>query len=195
MKIAVLSVQGAFLEHEKMLQELGVETLELRNKGDLKQDFQGLILPGGESTVQGKLLQDLGMKHEIQERIREGMPVLGTCAGLILLSRQIDNDYRTYLGTLPVNVQRNGYGRQLGSFSCEEKVGEIEEFPMRFIRAPYISSICQYACEENVEVLAKIEDRIVGVRYQNQIGLSFHPELTKDTRIHEKFLEMVRFGN
>ena len=192
MKVAVLAVQGAFIEHEQMLQTLGVETVELRKKSDLKQDFQGLILPGGESTVQGKLLEELGMKKEIQNLIQEGMPVLGTCAGLILLARHLVNDERTYLGTLPVKVHRNGYGRQLGSFSCEESFDKIEHFPMRFIRAPFISSICQYGHEEEVEVLATIQDRIVGVKYQNQMGLSFHPELTNDTRIHEQFMKMIR---
>ena len=195
MKVAVLAVQGAFIEHEHMLQKLGVETIELRKKSDFKNNFQGIILPGGESTVQGKLIEELGMKNELQALIREGMPVLGTCAGLILLSRQIVNDERTYLGTLPVKVQRNAYGRQLGSFSCEEKIGSLENFPMRFIRAPFVTSICQYGSEGDVEVLATIQDRIVGVKYQNQIGLSFHPELTNDTRIHEQFVGMLRSGN
>lgn len=195
MKIAVLAVQGAFIEHEKMLHELGVETVQLRKKEDLKTQYEGIILPGGESTVQGKLVEEFQMKEEILGKIRSGIPVMGTCAGLILLAQSINNQQKNYFGTLPVRVQRNGYGRQLSSFFQEENIGNILDFPMKFIRAPYIESIidgfCEDKCDDKVEILAKIDERIVGVRYQNQLGLSFHPELTKDTRIHEYFLKMI----
>ncbi len=185
MKIAVIAVQGAFIEHEKMLQTLGAEMIELRKAGDLKQPFDGLVLPGGESTVQGKLLRELGMFDILQQRILEGMPVLATCAGLILLAKEISNDEKRYFGTLPVTVKRNAYGRQLGSFFCEGEIKGIGRYPMEFIRAPYIES-----AEEEVEVLAEVDGKAVAVQYKNQIGVSFHPELTKDTRLHQKFLEL-----
>ena len=183
MKIAVIAVQGAFIEHEKMLQALGAEIIELRKAGDLKQPFDGLVLPGGESTVQGKLLRELGMFDILQQRILEGMPVLATCAGLILLAKEISNDEKRYCGTLPVTVKRNAYGRQLGSFFCEGEIKGIGRYPMEFIRAPYIES-----AEEEVEVLAEVDGKAIAVQYKNQIGVSFHPELTKDTRLHQKFL-------
>ncbi len=136
MKIAVLAVQGAFLEHEKMLKSLGAEVMELRKAEDLLGDFDGLVLPGGESTVQGKLLRELNMFDPLKRRIEEGMPVLATCAGLILLAERISNGGERHFATLPVTVRRNAYGRQLGSFFAEEAVKGIGRFPMKFIRAP-----------------------------------------------------------
>lgn len=186
MKIAVAAVQGAFIEHEKMLQALGAEVIELRKAEDLGQSFDGLVLPGGESTVQGKLLRELGMFDTLQRKIQGGMPVLATCAGLILLAKEISNDDKRYFGTLPVTVKRNAYGRQLGSFFCEEEIQGIGRYPMEFIRAPYIESV-----EAGVEVLARVEGKITAVQYGNQIGVSFHPELTGDTRIHQKFLVLA----
>lgn len=185
MKIAVLAVQGAFIEHEKILQSLGAEVIELRKKEDLEESFDGLVLPGGESTVQGKLLEELGMFETLQKKIQEGMPVLATCAGLILLAEELSNDTKRYFQTLPVTVKRNAYGRQLGSFYCEENIEGIGSFPMEFIRAPYIERV-----SDEVEVLGKVEGQIVAVQYKNQLGMSFHPELTQDTRIHEKFLAL-----
>lgn len=187
MKVAVLAVQGAFIEHEKMLADLGIQCFEIRQKKDLEQDFDGLILPGGESTVQGKLLRELDLFDALQQKIAEGLPVLGTCAGLILLAQQLSNDSSTYFGTLPVTVRRNAYGRQLGSFYTEEEVKGIGTIPMAFIRAPYIESV-----EDDVEVIAKVDGNIVGVQYQNQIGISFHPEVTGDTRIHQYFIEICK---
>ena len=116
MKVAVLAVQGAFIEHEKALERLGVETVELRKAEDLEQDFDGLVLPGGESTVQSRLLKELSMFEPLKKKIEEGLPVLATCAGLILLAQNISNDENRCFATLPVTVKRNAYGRQLGSF-------------------------------------------------------------------------------
>lgn len=186
-KIAVLAVQGAFIEQEQRMRELGAECVELRQKSDLGQDFAGLILPGGESTVQGKLLVELGLLEPLRDRIRNGLPVLGTCAGLILLSEEIVNEDYVWLGTLPVKVRRNAYGRQLGSFCVKEELKGIGTVPMTFIRAPYVESV-----EDTVEILARVEDRIVAVRYENQLGLAFHPELDMDNRIHQMFLDMCR---
>lgn len=190
MKVAVLAVQGAFIEHEKALERLGVETVELRKAEDLEQDFDGLVLPGGESTVQSRLLKELSMFEPLKKKIEEGLPVLATCAGLILLAQNISNDENRCFATLPVTVKRNAYGRQLGSFYYEGEIKEIGTFPMEFIRAPYIESV-----EKNVEILAQVEEKIVGVAYKNQLAFSFHPELTGNDRIHDKFLELIRVSN
>lgn len=195
MKIAVLAVQGAFEEHRRRIRQLDVECIELRQAEDLKQHYDGLILPGGESTVQGKLIRELGMYDILKAQITEGLPVLATCAGLILLAQHLSNDEKIHLGTLPVTVRRNAYGRQLGSFSVTQDIltGGMEKdrcavtaFPMRFIRAPYIEQIAP-----GVEVMARVENEIVMVCYENQLAMSFHPELTEDTRIHEWFLKMI----
>ena len=180
MKIAVLAVQGAFIEHEKMLASLGAECFEIRQKRDLEQHFDGLVLPGGESTVQGKLLHELDLFDILQHKIRQGVPVLGTCAGLILLASHLSNDDHVYFGTLPVSVRRNAYGRQLGSFYTEQEMKGVGQIPMTFIRAPYIERV-----GEDVEILAEVEGNLVGVRYGNQIGISFHPEVTYNTAVHD----------
>lgn len=201
LKIAVLAVQGAFIEHEKMLEQLGAECIELRQAADCEQDFDGLVLPGGESTVQNKLLRELGMYDILKAKIDAGLPVLATCAGMILLADTIGNDDMHCFGTLPVTVRRNAYGRQLGSFSGMHDVAGIGEFEMRFIRAPYVEKINESASasapadekaagSDSVHILGTVENRIVGVEYKNQIALAFHPELTDDTRIHEKFLKL-----
>lgn len=187
MKIAVLAVQGAFEEHEKVLQRLGAETIQLRQARDLEQDFDGLVLPGGESTVQGKLLKELGMFDTLKKKIQNGLPVLATCAGLILLAEHIAGDDTVHFGTMPITVKRNAYGRQLGSFHQADGLFEgIGTFPMEFIRAPYVESV-----SDGVEVLSVVDDRIVGVRYQNQMGVAFHPELVDDDRIHALFLQQI----
>lgn len=182
MKVGVLAVQGAFIEHEKMLQRLGVQTVELRSREDIGS-LDGLVLPGGESTVQGKLIRELGMFDPLRELIAGGLPVLATCAGLILLSQNISNDDARYFQTLPVTVQRNAYGRQLGSFRTESAFGEFENVPMTFIRAPVIEH-----AGSGVRVLSTVNGKIVAAEWGNQLGLSFHPELDADTRIMEYFL-------
>lgn len=187
MTIAVLAVQGAFAEHENVLERLGIPYVELRKKEDLSIKYDGLILPGGESTVQGKLLRELGMFDTIKEQIQDRMPVLATCAGMILLADKVENDHREYFKTLPVTVKRNAYGRQLGSFYTEQEFKGIGVIPMTFIRAPYIDSV-----ENGVDILSKENGHIVAVRYNNQLALSFHPELDNDHRIHEYFSHMVQ---
>ena len=186
LKIAVLAVQGAFIEHEKMLEQLGAECIELRQAVDCEQDFDGLVLPGGESTVQNKLLRELGMYDILKAKIDAGLPVLATCAGMILLADTIGNDDMRCFGTLPVTVRRNAYGRQLGSFSGMHDVAGIGEFEMRFIRAPYVEKINESAStsapadekaagSDSVHILGTVGNRIVGVEYKNQIALAFHP--------------------
>ena len=168
----------------KVIEEIGHEVVEIRQKKDL-EGIDGIILPGGESTVQGQLLRKLDMLDTIKSAIADGLPTLATCAGLILLAGHIDNDNSIHIGTLPVTVKRNAYGRQLGSFVRTAAMKGFDEFPMTFIRAPYISSV-----SDNVDVLAAVDDRIVAVQYNNQIGLAFHPELSGDTRIHEYFISL-----
>ena len=186
MRIGVLAVQGAFAEHEKALRALGADCVELRQKKDIA-GIDGLVLPGGESTVQGMLLRQLDMFDELKGLISDGLPVLATCAGLILLAQKLDADETVHFGTLPVTVRRNAYGRQLGSFETRAAVGEIADFPLVFIRAPYITER-----RGDVNVLSAVDGNVVGVEYKNQIGLAFHPEMTSDSRVHESFLRKVR---
>lgn len=200
--IAVLALQGAFIEHEQRLQSLGCTTIELRQAADLARPFDGLVLPGGESTVQAKLLHDLGMFEPLRQRIAEGLPALGTCAGLILLA--------DHFRTLPVTVRRNAYGRQLGSFHAEGRwEGDAETaktsattnaksqpdacdepapapVPLTFIRAPRIEAL-----DPGVEPLVTLNDTPVAVRHHNQIVAAFHPELDPDNRLYEAFLALI----
>lgn len=187
MRIGVLAVQGAFIEHEQMLSRLGVESFEIRQEKDLEQKMDGLILPGGESTVIGKLLKELNLFEPIKNMIENDLPVLGTCAGLILLAEKISGDDKRYMASLPVTVKRNAYGRQLGSFQGEFEMEHIGIVPMTFIRAPYIES-----AREDVEILAMVNEKIVAVQYKNQIGLSFHPEVTNNKAIHEYFVKICK---
>ena len=190
MQVAVLALQGAFLEHRQKLSELGISSFEIRKADDLKKSFDALILPGGESTVQGKLLRELNLLEPLRERICEGLPVMGTCAGLILLAEQIENtienDPDSHFATLPVTVSRNAYGRQLGSFYTEASFANLGNIPMTFIRAP-----CVTKAGQGVSVLAKVNDRIIAVRWRNQLGVSFHPELSDDLRVYKYFTSMI----
>ena len=192
MRIAVLALQGAFIEHEQILSRLGVEVFEVRQLADWLQPKDGLIIPGGESTTMTKLLYELGLFAPVKQAIEAGLPVFGTCAGLILLST---------LGTMAVEVVRNAYGRQLGSFSVEAPFDfgsqssascPLPPAPcpllMTFIRAPYIRRVLS----EDVRVLAEVDGRIVAARQGNQLATAFHPELNTDTRVHEYFLDMCR---
>lgn len=188
MATAVLAVQGAFAEHEAKLAELGETCVELRQAADLTQPFDRLVLPGGESTTQGKLLDELGMLEPLRRRIEEGMPTLGTCAGMILLAKKLaahDDKGTPRLATMDIEVERNAYGRQLGSFHSNAELKSIGEVPMTFIRAPRIVSVGDAA-----EALATVDDRIVAARQGNQLAVAFHPELDEDTRIHELFLSL-----
>lgn len=177
-----MALQGAFVEHEQILQKLGVETVEIRQMHDWQQPKDGLVLPGGESTVQMRLLKELGLFDPIREAILSGMPVLGTCAGMILLSER-------RLGTMAIEVRRNAYGRQLGSFHTIGSVKGIgNDVPMTFIRAPYIERVLS----EEVEVLSTVDGHIVAARQDRQLATAFHPELDEDIRIHQMFVEMAR---
>lgn len=187
-KIGILALQGAFAEHKKAVEALGALGYEIRQEADLLQHrYDGIILPGGESTVIGKLLNELGMLNILKRMIAEGMPVLGTCAGMILLAKEISNDSRRYLETMDIRVKRNAYGRQLGSFHTVENFHGLGNVPMTFIRAPYIESVKE---AQGVEVLATVQGQIVAARQRNMLVTSFHPELTEDFRIHKLFLQM-----
>ena len=195
-KVGVLAVQGAFAEHESALRRLGAQPVQLRQASDLERGFDRLILPGGESTAQGRILRDLDMLDALRQKIRDGMPVLGTCAGLILLADTIDavngdgslvdeQHNSTWLETLPVTVRRNAYGRQLGSFHTSSYFDGLGEVPMTFIRAPFVTEV-----GTGTKILSRVDGNIVAVQNGNQIGLSFHPELDESTLIHELLLRL-----
>lgn len=186
MVIGVLALQGAFIEQENSLKKLDVDFFEIRKKSDLDRSFDGLIIPGGESTVMGKLLKELELFDPLKEKIQCGLPVMGICAGLILLASHIADSDTVHFGTLPVTVRRNAYGRQLGSFFTEGFFEDLGIVPMKFIRAPYIESV-----HNNTRILSAVDNRIVAVRYQNQMGVAFHPELTDNLAIHRYFIDIV----
>ena len=187
-KIGILALQGAFAEHEQVLKALDVETVQIRNQQDWEThaDLDGLILPGGESTVMGKLLHDLDLFEPIKTKINAGLPVFGTCAGLILLAKTIVGDQTKHLASMDINVARNDYGRQLGSFVTNADFKGIGEIPMVFIRGPIIETI-----GPEVEILAQVNGAIVAAKEKHMLVTSFHPELTGDTRVHTYFLEMI----
>lgn len=187
MVIAVLALQGAFIEHEKILDKLGVEHFEIRNKNDLNKHFDGLILPGGESTVMGKLLHDLDLFDTLKTKLSNGLFVFGTCAGMILLAKKLSNDKRVHFSLMDIEVKRNAYGRQLGSFKTIEEFKGIGKIPMVFIRGPYVEN-----AEQNVEILSKVNGNIVAVRQKNMLATAYHPELTDDLSVHEYFVKMIK---
>ena len=187
MKTGILALQGAFHKHRSIMEGLGVETLEVRTVAELTS-VDCLIIPGGESTVMGKLLVKNNFIDTLKNRILEGMPVFGTCAGMIILSRVIEGMEQPSLEVMNITVQRNAYGRQLESFETELEVSGISggPFPGVFIRAPKIIST-----GNNVEILSELDSAPVLVRQGSMLASSFHPELTGDRRIHELFMSMA----
>ena len=187
-KIGILALQGAFAEHEQVLNSLSAQTVQIRNRQDWEahSDLDGLILPGGESTVMGKLLHALDLFEPIKAKIEKGLPVFGTCAGLILLAKTIVGDQTKHLASMDISVARNAYGRQLGSFVTNADFKGIGEIPMVFIRGPIIETV-----GPEVEVLSQVKGAIVAAKEKHMLVTSFHPELTGDTRVHAYFLEMV----
>ena len=179
MRVGVLAVQGAFAEMAAYWREQGAETFEIRQLADLERDIDLLALPGGESTVQGKLLRDLGLFEPLKERIQGGLPVFAVCAGLILLAEKVEDDGgrpgvrpSQWFGVLPVTVQRNAYGRQLGSFTTIGKWDGIPDTTMTFIRAPSITAV-----SDGVEVLSTFDGQPTSVRWRNITAFTWHPEL------------------
>ena len=181
----ILAVQGAFAEHAAVLDKLGAPWKLLRAAEDFDESIDRVILPGGESTTQGKLLHSTGLFEPIARHIAAGKPTFGTCAGMILLAKKLDNDSNVYFGALDAVVRRNAYGRQLGSFAATADFGDIKDFPLVFIRGPFVVSV---GSEATVET--EIGGNVVGLRQGRILATAFHPELTEDTRIHELFLSL-----
>lgn len=185
-KVGVLALQGAFVEHEAALRKSGAQPCQVRTVRELAE-VNGLIIPGGESTTMGKLMQAYGLLEPIQKRCREGMPIWGTCAGMILLAREIVEIEQISLNLMDMAVRRNAYGRQVESFETELQVEGINHCRGVFIRAPYVERAWG-----DTQVLATYQDKIVMVKENNMLATAFHPELTDDLSIHVYFLEMLK---
>jgi pyridoxal 5'-phosphate synthase pdxT subunit len=187
-RVGVLALQGDVREHLAMLEGIGVDAVRVRT-GDHLDQVDGLIMPGGESTAIARLLETSGLRHPLAQRLEDGLPVLGTCAGLILLSSHVVDGRADQwsFGALEVSVRRNGYGRQIASFETSIEIKGVGRVPGVFIRAPKIES-----WSSDVEVLAEHDhgdgDHPVLVRHANAWGCSFHPELTSDDRLHRLFV-------
>ncbi|MGQ9845465.1 MAG: pyridoxal 5'-phosphate synthase glutaminase subunit PdxT [Caldisericia bacterium] len=188
MLVGVLSLQGAFIEHIDKLNKIsGVKGVEVKRKEDFDK-IDGLIIPGGESTTIGKLLERYNLLDYLKTLILEGLPVFGTCAGLILLSKKIENNpYQPTLGILDVTIKRNAFGAQINSMEIDLKIKEFD-IPYRaiFIRAPVVKEV-----GNSIEILAEVEEGPVFIRHGKILGASFHPELTDDLRIHKMFIDII----
>ena len=187
MAIGVLAIQGDYAAHARMLRRIGVDAIDVRRSNDLDAT-DGLIIPGGESTTMLKFIEEENLGASITDFARQGKPIFGTCAGAILLAREVYNPAQASIGLIDIGVERNGYGRQVDSFIAEVETA-IEGGPLEavFIRAPRIRG-----AGPNVEVVASLNDEPVLVREGNILAATFHPELTEDTRVHSLFVEMVR---
>lgn len=187
--IGILGMQGAIAEHQEILLQIPhTKTRIVKTAKDL-DCIDGLILPGGESTAIGKLLDYFSLKEILQQKIISGLPVFGTCAGLILLAKNIENQTNTHLATMDITVKRNGYGSQLDSFSTNLLIPTIDKnmpIPLVFIRAPYITKT-----DKDVQILATLDNKIIAARQKNMLVSSFHPELTCDLRFHQYFLSII----
>ncbi|EEG76899.1 pyridoxal 5'-phosphate synthase glutaminase subunit PdxT [Dethiobacter alkaliphilus] len=188
MKIGVLCLQGAVREHVAALEKCGVEVACVKKKEHFA-DLDGLIIPGGESTTIGKLIDRYDLASSIQGLIEQGKPVYGTCAGMILLARKVEGSDQFLLGQMDICVERNAFGRQRESFEADLPIACLGDEPFRtvFIRAPLIT---QYG--KDVEILATCDDRVVAARQGNILVSSFHPELTDDHRMHLYFVKMAK---
>ena len=187
-RIGILALQGSVIEHKRMLERIEqVQCVEIKKKEQLK-DLDGMILPGGESTAIAKLMEDFDIAFSLKERIEAGMPVWGTCAGLILLAKHIQGE-KAHLGVMDITVRRNAYGRQLDSFEAEAVIPKISgnPLPLVFIRAPWIE-----AAGPEAEVLLRIDNKIVAAQEKNILATSFHPELTTDLSLHRYFVQLCR---
>lgn len=187
MKIGVLALQGAVREHVRQLEAAGATAVAVKRVEDFA-DLGGLVIPGGESTTISKLMQEYQLTEPILAMHRAGKPVFGTCAGLIMIARQIEGQASSHLGLMDISVRRNTFGRQRESFEVELPVKNVaDDFQAVFIRAPYIEK-----AGRGVEVLAEVDGKIVAVQLGNLLGVAFHPELTDDIRFHAYFVERVR---
>ncbi|MDI6895640.1 MAG: pyridoxal 5'-phosphate synthase glutaminase subunit PdxT [Bacillota bacterium] len=191
MKIGVLDLQGAVLEHVRAVESAGAEAVRVK-KVDHLAGLDGLIVPGGESTTMGRLMEEYGFLDPLRAMGESGLPIFGTCAGMIMLARDIAGSTQPRLGLMDITVQRNGFGRQRDSFETDLDIPALGNDPFRavFIRAPYVSAVGPGV----VEVLAALGDRIVLCRQGSLLASAFHPELTDDTRLHRYFLSLVSAG-
>jgi 5'-phosphate synthase pdxT subunit len=186
-KIGVLALQGAVREHVRAVEAAGAEAFVIKKKEELEH-VDGLILPGGESTTMRKLIDKYDFMDELRKQAQEGKPMFGTCAGLILLAKNIVGYDQPHLGVMDITVERNSFGRQRESFEADLDIKDVaDDFPAVFIRAPHIVE-----AGENTEVLAKHNGRIVAAREGQFLGCSFHPELTEDHRLAAYFVNMVK---
>jgi len=188
MKIGVLALQGAFIEHISIMQRLGVEAFHVRLPNEL-DGLDGVIIPGGESTAILKLMQSFGLIQPLRELARAGLPILGTCAGMICLAKEVSNYDMETLALMDIVVKRNAFGRQINSFEAELPIPALEDkpFPAIFIRAPFIKK-----AGSQVEILANLPDgTIVAARQGKLVVSAFHPELTNDLRFHGYFSKIV----
>lgn len=186
MKIGILGFQGAIIEHRRHIEKLGHEAVNVRYPEQL-EELKGIILPGGESTTMGKLLVRTGMMEPLRRKIENGLPVWGTCAGMILLAKELENDPARHLAVMDICVRRNAYGTQIDSFDTVSVIPAVAEqaVPLVFIRAPYVTK-----AGKNVEVLCRIDGHIVAAREDNMLVTSFHPELMEDSAFHRYFSGM-----
>ena len=188
MKIGVLGLQGAFIEHIAMLKRLGAETVDVRLPGEL-DDLGGLIIPGGESTTISKLMRDFKFTGKVKRLGEAGFPIFGTCAGMIMMANRVTDNTIEPLGLMNMTVNRNAFGRQVDSFEADIPIPVLGEkpFPCVFIRAPIVEGV-----GDEVEVLARLPNgSIVAAKQGNLLALAFHPELTADTRFHQYFLDIA----
>ncbi|HCB99691.1 MAG TPA: pyridoxal 5'-phosphate synthase glutaminase subunit PdxT [Ruminococcaceae bacterium] len=186
--VGVLALQGSFREHLKLLGQIeGIHPIPVKNVQTLQQ-VDGIILPGGESTTQGKLLKDFSLLEPLKERILSGLPVWGTCAGTILLAKQIAGDEPPHLGVMDITIRRNAYGGQLDSFIDETIIPAVsaQKIPLVFIRAPWIDKT-----EDNVKVLASLNGKVIAAKQGQMLATSFHPELTYDLSFHQYFIDQI----
>jgi 5'-phosphate synthase pdxT subunit len=188
-RIGILALQGAFIEHKHKLDSLEISSFYIRNKHDLEKRKDGLILPGGESTAMNKLLIELDMFDMLKNQIKDGLPTFGTCAGMILLAKEITNQEKAFLKLMNITVTRNGYGRQSSSFIAHNQFNH-KKIPMTFIRAPFINTL-----SSDVEVLSVYENKAVAVREKNMLATSFHPELNHDLTVYHYFISMIKIKN
>ena len=187
-RIGVLAIQGDFLEHGQVLDKLGVDAPEIRLPGQL-DDVDGLIIPGGESTTIVQLIDIYGFRETLEDKVGNGMPVWGTCAGMIVLAEHLADHRPEPLHLMNIGVSRNAFGRQVDSFEADIEIKEVDGPPFHavFIRAPVVKSV-----GDGVKVLATLDDgRPVAVRQGHMLATSFHPELTDDTRVHELFVRIA----
>ncbi|MDD4238855.1 MAG: pyridoxal 5'-phosphate synthase glutaminase subunit PdxT [Desulfotomaculaceae bacterium] len=185
MRVGVLALQGAFMEHQKVLAACGVETEQIRKPEQLAK-ISALVIPGGESTTMGKLLNEFNLLEPIKKLGEQGLPIFGTCAGMILMAKKIAGSTQPRLGLMDITVERNAFGRQVDSFEADLDIPVLGAEPFRavFIRAPYILSV-----ENSVEALTSFGEKIIFARQGRFLAAAFHPELTGDLRVHRYFLE------